>query len=622
MSNVNFNPKVNQQAPLRQTGSVAKKESAQKTEPTTNQPSANVGESVTLSATPVKAEVVAPAKTEAKAEAPAAPKVENTAVRDTGTEPIVVLDAAGPSGKAEHNSEIDGFLTKFLPDSAAAKDVGTVTQNQFNFDRGTEVVSSAQKFIIPVPTFSETGGGEDLVYPEGAKDGDGKSIGGQPITDWKGNPIGGPGEKGVVFFNHKDQSYQAVKADGNGVVILNQVTDEQGKKLQDKIGKDPGKLSLQEFKGALEYAHSDLGVGDMYNSDRDFIKSKMNAMENSETGVPQYGLHRRDDRDVCHAVYVEGQGEFKGPAATPQKFENGAVLLRQPNSKADDGFSYRLIQPDAFKETYTNKNGTAIELDKMETQEPKPIKDNGTITQAGMNFDEGAKVVSGAQKFIIPVPTFAENGGGEDLVYPKGATDKDGNSGAGQPITDWQGKPIGEPGEKGVVFFNHKDQSYQAVKADGNGVVIMNQVTDEQGMKLQEKIGGDPGKLSIEEFKGALEYAHSDLGVGDMYNSDRDFIKSKMNAMETSETGVAQYGLHRRDDRDVCDVLFVEGKGEFQGPAATPQKFEDGAVILRQPNSKAEDGFSYRLIQPDAFKETYKNKDGSEIKLSELPRHE
>ena len=243
MSNVNFNPKVNQQAPLRQTGSVAKKESAQKTEPTTNQPSANVGESVTLSATPVKAEVVAPAKTEAKAEAPAAPKVENTAVRDTGTEPIVVLDAAGPSGKAEHNSEIDGFLTKFLPDSAAAKDVGTVTQNQFNFDRGTEVVSSAQKFIIPVPTFSETGGGEDLVYPEGAKDGDGKSIGGQPITDWKGNPIGGPGEKGVVFFNHKDQSYQAVKADGNGVVILNQVTDEQGKKLQDKIGKDPGKLS-------------------------------------------------------------------------------------------------------------------------------------------------------------------------------------------------------------------------------------------------------------------------------------------------------------------------------------------------------------------------------------------
>ena len=620
MSNVNFNPKVNQQAPLRQTGGVAKKETAPKTE--TASPTASPGESVTLSAVPVKAEVAAPAKAEAKSAALPTPKVETTTVRDTGTEPLVVLDSASPGSKTEHNSEIDGFLTKFLPDTAAAKDVGTVTKNQFNFDKGTEVVSSAQKFIIPVPTFSETGGGEDLVYPEGAKDGDGKSIGGQPITDWKGNPIGGPGEKGVVFFNHKDQSYQAVKADGNGVVILNQVTDEQGKKLQEKIGKDPGKLSLQEFKGALEYAHGDLGVGDMYNSDRDFIKSKMNAMENSETGVPQYGLHRRDDRDVCHAVYVEGQGEFKGPAATPQKFENGAVLLRQPNSKADDGFSYRLIQPDAFKETYTNKNGTAIELDKMETQEPKPLKDNGTITQAGMNFDEGAKVVSSAQKFIIPVPTFSENGGGEELVYPKGATDKEGNSIAGNPIADWQGNPIGQPGEKGVVFFNHKDQSYQAVKADGNGVVILNQVTDEQGKKLQEKIGGDPGKLSLAEFKGALEYAHSDLGVGDMYNSDRDFIKSKMNAMETSETGVAQYGLYRRDDRDVCDVLFVEGKGEFQGPAATPQKFEDGAVILRQPNSKAEDGFSYRLIQPDAFKETYTNKDGSEIKLSELPRHE
>ena len=263
MSNVNFNPKVSQQSPLRQTGAVAKKETAKKAEPTVNQPSANVGESVTLSGGPAKAEAVAPADTKVKTEAPPAPKVETTAVRSTGTEPIVVLDSAGPSGKTEHNSEIDGFLTKFLPDSAPAKDVGTVTKNQFNFDKGTEVVSSAQKFIIPVPTFADKGGGEDLVYPKGATDKDGNSVAGRPITDWQGKPIGEPGEKGVVFFNHKDQSYQAVKADGNGVVIMNQVTDEQGKKLQDKIGKDPGKLSLQEFKGALEYAHGDLGVGDI-----------------------------------------------------------------------------------------------------------------------------------------------------------------------------------------------------------------------------------------------------------------------------------------------------------------------------------------------------------------------
>lgn len=248
------------------------------------------------------------------------------------------------------------------------KDVGTVTADQLNFDKGTEVVSGAQKFVLPVPKFKD--GGEPLVYPKGATDKQGQSIAGKPITDWEGKPIGKPGEKGVVFFNHKDQSWQAVKADGNGVVIMNQVDEKQGKMLMDKIGKDPSKLSLKEFKGVLEHAHKDAGLGDMYNSDRGFIKSKMNKLESSDSGVPQFGLHRRDDRDVCNAVYVGGSGEFQGPAATPQKFTNGAVLLRQPDSKAEDGFSYRLIQPDAFKETYKNKDGTPIKIMKLANQTP------------------------------------------------------------------------------------------------------------------------------------------------------------------------------------------------------------------------------------------------------------
>ncbi len=289
------------------------------------------------------------------------------------------------------------------------------------------------------------------------------------------------------------------------------------------------------------------------------------------------------------------------PNELPRGYDSGPILLEafapqtQHNSNID-GFLTRLTA--------------------------QAVKDNGTFSTTGMNFSESAKVVSSAQKFIIPVPTFAATGGGEGLVYPSGATNKEGQSIAGQPIADWEGKPIGGPGEKGVVFFNEKDQSYQAVKADGNGVIIMNQVTDDQGKKLQSRIGNDPSKLSLKEFKDALEYAHSELGIGDKYNSDRDFITSKMNAMETSDTGVAHYGLYRRDDRDVCEVLVVDGKGAFQGPAATPQKFEDGAVILRQPDSKAEDGFSYRLIQPDAFKETYTNIDGSPVDIASLPRHE
>ena len=293
---------------------------------------------------------------------------------NTNTPMVMLSEEPASQTAAEHIPGIDDFLSKLLvgQDSAAStKELGTITHSQFNFDKGTEVVSSAQKFIIPVPTFEGKGGGEDLVYPKDAKDDEGNSIAGNPITDWKGEPIGGPGEKGVVFFNHKDQSYQAVKADGNGVIILNQVTDEQGKKLQDKIGQDPSKLSLADFKGALEYAHSDLGVGDQYNSDKSFISSKMNAMEESSTGVPHYGLHRRDDRDVCTAIHVKGKGEFQGPAASGQKFDKDCVLVRQPNSKADDGFSYRLVQPDAFAETYTNKNGSKIDFEEMENQQPK-----------------------------------------------------------------------------------------------------------------------------------------------------------------------------------------------------------------------------------------------------------
>ena len=223
----------------------------------------------------------------------------------------------GQTGGIPGGSQVARPMT--IGQTSGPKTVGTVKSEQLDFEKGTEVVSGAQKFILPVPQFQD--GGEPLVYPKGATDKSGASIAGKPITDWEGKPIGQPGEKGVVFFNHKDQSWQAVKADGNGVIIMNQVDEKQGKALMDKIGKDPSKLSLQEFKGVLEHASGSpdnkekpgLGLGDMYNSDRDFIKSKMNKLETSDSGIPQYGLHRRDDRDVCQAVYIGGSGEGPPP---------------------------------------------------------------------------------------------------------------------------------------------------------------------------------------------------------------------------------------------------------------------------------------------------------------------
>ena len=64
----------------------------------------------------------------------------------------------------------------------------------------TPVISQAQKFILPVPAFDN--GGEEPDYPINHE------LAGEPITDWQGNPVG---ETGVVFFNAKDQAWQAAR---------------------------------------------------------------------------------------------------------------------------------------------------------------------------------------------------------------------------------------------------------------------------------------------------------------------------------------------------------------------------------------------------------------------------
>jgi hypothetical protein len=79
-----------------------------------------------------------------------------------------------------------------------------------------------------------------------------------------------------------------------------------------------------------------------------------------------------------------------------------------------------------------------------------------TIAPADLKVgsDYSTPVISNAQKFVIPVPAFVQ--GGEPLVYPQ-SYEK-----AGQPILDYTGKPLGD---RGLVFFNGKDKSWQAVKA-------------------------------------------------------------------------------------------------------------------------------------------------------------
>jgi len=220
-----------------------------------------------------------------------------------------------------------------------------------------------------------------------------------------------------------------------------------------------------------------------------------------------------------------------------------------------------------------------------------------------IDFGSGAStaVVSGTQRFVLPVPAFKD--GGEALVFPDGEK-------MGQPITDWQGRPVGG---RGLVFLNSVDRTYQAVRGDGQGVVIIGFVSKNQAERVIAKVlefVSHPDELTLDQFKEVLRHAREELGLCDMYDSNREFVATKMSKV-APDTGVSAFGLHKRDERDVCRAVYVPGSGEFRGPAATPQKFAQGAIILQQ-------GSNVRLIQPTAFEASYTHVDGRPVSVSEV----
>ena len=233
-------------------------------------------------------------------------------------------------------------------------------------------------------------------------------------------------------------------------------------------------------------------------------------------------------------------------------------------------------------------------------------------SQDTVDFSRARRVISAAQKFVLPVAVFDD---AEPLVYPRG-TEK-----AGQPITDWQGRPVGA---RGIVFFNAVDQCYQAAPADGKSVIIINEVTAAQEKDLKDFISalGQAGdKLSKASLARVIAHARDSLGLGDVYNSTDAFVRSKMtpvSKVSKSEHNGSERpcGRYKREDRDICDAVFVSGPGSFQGPAATPQQISArGAFIVRQvENGKP----GYRMVDADVMLRTYLNADGSRLDFGDF----
>ncbi len=230
----------------------------------------------------------------------------------------------------------------------------TITAADIDFSEraSTLVYSDTLRFVLPVPKLA--GGGEPLVAPPGEK-------AAESFVDHKGRPIKG---RGVVFYNPDDECWQAAPGDGTAVIIVSPIDAAQGAELAQKVktlSPDPEALTLEQIKSVIRFA-GQLGIGAAYNSTRAFVAERMTP---SDPKAPAgFGLHWRKAGDTCRAVFVSGAGRYRGPAATPQTFRNGAVMLKQ-------GESVRLVQTRSFEATYRLPDGKPAHVRDLKAQDPK-----------------------------------------------------------------------------------------------------------------------------------------------------------------------------------------------------------------------------------------------------------
>jgi len=225
------------------------------------------------------------------------------------------------------------------------------------------------------------------------------------------------------------------------------------------------------------------------------------------------------------------------------------------------------------------------------------------LTSADLDFSKATPVISGAMKFILPVPADR----GEALVYPETVTDAKGTTHQkGETITTWDGKPI--PGD-GIVVFNSSEGIYQAAvrgrTADERSVIIINHVTEGQAALLTDTLndltGGKPDQLTFHQFK-QLEAKARHLGLTNMYDSNVAFVKKNMQDIYTGQPPATPYGFMKRDARDRVLALRADFQGELIRPDQQPLPFAAGSIILKH-------GDDLRVITPADIEATYKAAD-------------
>lgn len=208
-----------------------------------------------------------------------------------------------------------------------------LSKSDLNFQNALAVIPATQSFILPIPAFEK----EDESVSQTSQKGGAK----------------------VVFLNSKDKSWQQVRADGEGVVVINGVSPSQSKALLKKVmqlsNNQPENLDKDKIKLFLKFTHA-LGLKDVFQADKNFVESKMDMIEVWDSGVENLGFHKYQEKKEVLAVRFSGIVSFDDPSFSKQTYENGCVIVKNEDDKI------QVIKPDVFLKSYTKPNGSPVTL--------------------------------------------------------------------------------------------------------------------------------------------------------------------------------------------------------------------------------------------------------------------
>lgn len=214
-----------------------------------------------------------------------------------------------------------------------------LSKADLNFQNALAVIPATQSFLLPIPAFEKD---DNTMLQESQK-------GGVKSGD----------NKGVVFLNSKDKSWQQVRSDGQGVVVINEVSPIQSKALLKKVmqlsNNQPENLDKDKIKLFLKFTHA-LGLKDVFQADKNFVETKMNMIEVWDSGVENLGFHKYQDKKEVLAVRFSGNVSFDDPSFSKQTYENGCVVLKNEDDKI------LVVKPDVFLKSYTKPNGSPVTL--------------------------------------------------------------------------------------------------------------------------------------------------------------------------------------------------------------------------------------------------------------------